>query len=189
MNRIPGMILVLLFMVQLAVPASMIAARELTLRKGELFRFRTAPVDPYDPFRGRYVALNLEASRAPKPDNVEFDHRQKVFVLLGVDENGFATIREIFTERPEQGAYLKARVAYVTKDQVQLQLPFDRYYADERLAPEIERAYRANSIQEKQKAFIAVRVRQGQGVLEELYIDDLPVREYLRRQANVHSEQ
>jgi len=183
MNKLLGLALALLFLLQMAVPAGMIAGRELTLRKGEPFRFRTAPVDPYDPFRGRFVALNLEAARAPRPNGVELKYRQKVFALLAVDEAGFAYCSGIVVERPTEGDYLSARIASFDKEQVRLQLPFDRYYAEEQLAPEIERAYRANSRRDEQDAFIAVRVRQGRGVLEELYIGDLPVREYLHQQA------
>ena len=183
MNKLLGLVLALLFLLQLAVPASMIVGRELTLRKGEPFRFRTAPVDPYDPFRGRFVALNLEAAWAPRPVGDELEYRQKVFALLAVDEAGFAYCSAIVAEQPVEGSYLSVRIASFNKEQVRLELPFDRYYAEEQLAPEIERAYRANSRRGEQDAFIAVRVRKGRGVLEELYIDDLPVGEYLRLQA------
>ncbi|MEZ4484557.1 MAG: GDYXXLXY domain-containing protein [Syntrophotaleaceae bacterium] len=183
MNRWYGLLLLALFLVQLAVPASMIAGREMTLRHGQAFRFRTAPVDPYDPFRGRFVALNLEAASAPLPKDGKLTYRQKVLVRLAVDEAGFAYCRDIVPEPPAEGAYLAARVQSWDKERVRLQLPFDRYYSEEELAPEIERAYRAHSRRGKQEAFIAVRVRDGRGVLEELYIDELPVGEYLRRQA------
>lgn len=183
MNKLLGVALGILFLLQLAVPAGMIASRELTLRKGETFRFRTAPVDPYDPFRGRFVALNLEAARAPRPADVELEYRQKVFALLAVDEAGFAYCSGIVVERPAEGYYLSARITSFDKDQVRLQLPFDRYYAEEDLAPEIERAYRANSRRDKMEAYISVRVRDGRGVLEKLYIADLPVAEFLRQQA------
>lgn len=183
MNRLFGLMLGLLFLLQLAVPAGMIAGREMTLRHGQQFRFRTAPVDPYDPFRGRYVALNLDASRAPHPEGMKLKRNQKVFALLSVDEAGFAFCSDIVAERPSRGDYLTARVTWWNEGKVNLQLPFDRYYADENLAPEIERAYRAHSRRGKQEAFITVRVRNGRGVLEELYIAELPVGEYLRQQA------
>ena len=48
---------ILLCLVQTAVPLSMIARREFTLRNGRVYKFKTAPVDPYDAFRGRFVAL------------------------------------------------------------------------------------------------------------------------------------
>ncbi len=183
MNRLFGLMLVLSFLVQLAVPASMILGRETTLRDGQQFRFRTAPVDPYDPFRGRFVALNLDAASAPLPKDMKLKYRQKVLVRLAVDEAGFAYCRDIVSEAPQEGAYLTARVQSWNKETVRLQLPFDRYYAEEDLAPEIERAYRANSRRDKHEAYITVRVRDGRGVLEELYIADLPVAEYLRQQA------
>ncbi len=46
-------------LLQIYTPVSMIIARESTLKEGVLFRFKTAPVDPYDAFRGRYVALRV----------------------------------------------------------------------------------------------------------------------------------
>ena len=49
--------------VQLWVPASMILKHERVLREGmrvnELFRLRTQPFDPADPFQGRYVWLQF----------------------------------------------------------------------------------------------------------------------------------
>jgi uncharacterized membrane-anchored protein len=188
MNRLFGLMLVLLFLVQLAVPASMILGREMTLRDGQQFRFRTAPVDPYDPFRGRFVALNLDAASVPLPKDMKLKYRQKVLVRLAVDEAGFAYCRDIVSKPTQEGTYLTARVQSWNKKTVRLQLPFDRYYAEEDLAPEIERAYRAHSRRSKQEAFITVRVRDGHGVLEELYIADLPVAEYLRQQAAANQQ-
>lgn len=183
MSRLLGLALAILFLLQLAVPASMIAGREMTLHHGKQYRFRTAPVDPYDPFRGRYVSLNLMANRVARPEGLKLESRQKVYALLAVDEKGFAYCRELVTGRPTAGDYLAVRVTWWNQEIVDLKLPFDRYYAEEELAPEIERAYRANSRRDKQEAYITVRVRNGNGVLEELYIKDLPVSEYLRRQA------
>ena len=183
MSRLLGLALAILFLLQLAVPASMIVGREMTLRHGKHFRFRTAPVDPYDPFRGRFVALNLAASRVAHPEGMKLTIRQKVYALLAIDEEGFAYFRDLVAQPPPTGDYLAARVSWWNQETVDLKLPFDRYYAEEDLAPEIERAYRAHSRRDNQEAYITVRVRNGNGVLEELYIEDLPVGEYLRRQA------
>jgi uncharacterized membrane-anchored protein len=53
------MLFAVLSFFQLGMPVWMIANREMTLRDGKQFRFRVAPVDPYDAFRGRFVALQL----------------------------------------------------------------------------------------------------------------------------------
>jgi uncharacterized membrane-anchored protein len=53
---------------QLGVPAAMVLREEATLRGGAELRFRAGPVDPVDPFRGRYVALSLEIERERLPE-------------------------------------------------------------------------------------------------------------------------
>ena len=65
------------------------------------------------------------------------------------------------------------------EDTVTLQLPFDRYYMKESRAPEAERSY--NRRAQGEKAWVTVRIREGHAVLEELYIDGLPIREYLEQ--------
>jgi len=40
-------------LVLLAYPAYMVYEQETVLAKGTLYKFRLAPVDPYDAFRGR----------------------------------------------------------------------------------------------------------------------------------------
>ena len=83
------------------------------------------------------------------------------------------------------------RVARVYSGEVRLELPFDRYYMEETLAPEAERAYWDTIRRQRRReddagppppqTFVTVRVKDGHAVLEELYIDDRPVREYLKR--------
>ena len=45
---------------QFAVLSAVIIRREWTLRYGEVCRFETAPVDPFDAFRGQYVQLDYK---------------------------------------------------------------------------------------------------------------------------------
>lgn len=52
----------LLCVAQWAVPLAMVQRAERTLSEGTAYRFRTAPVDPADPFRGRYVTLDFDAA-------------------------------------------------------------------------------------------------------------------------------
>ncbi|MFL6501202.1 MAG: GDYXXLXY domain-containing protein, partial [Candidatus Udaeobacter sp.] len=44
---------------QLTVPAAMVWQRNQTLEQGRVWKFRTAPVDPVDVIRGRYIALRF----------------------------------------------------------------------------------------------------------------------------------
>lgn len=166
---------------QIAVPVWMIANREMTLRHGKQFRFRTAPVDPYDAFRGRYVALQFEQNTAPVPVEEKLATNQKVFAEPAEDENGFARIAKISAKRPNDEAYVQCRVNSITDSLVYVRFPFDRYYMDEKLAPAAEAAYREHSRREVRDVYVTVRVKDGNAVLEELYIEGMPIREFLRK--------
>ena len=162
-------------LVQIAVPASMIWERERTLRHGHVWKFRTAPVDPVDAFRGRYVALEfeVEAQEITAPPNVESG--RTVFVTLAPDIDGFARIDQISSMPPAGHDFMEARLAGKT-----VSLPFDKYWVTERDAPAAEAAYAAQSTREKRNAFVTVRVFKGDAALEQLYLDGLPLGEYLR---------
>jgi hypothetical protein len=64
-----------------------------------------------------------------------------------------------------------------------ISLPFDKYWVTERDAPAAETAYRNLSRRDKQNAFASVRVFRGDAVLEQLYLDNQPLGDYLRRNA------
>jgi uncharacterized membrane-anchored protein len=72
-----------------------------------------------------------------------------------------------------------------------LTYPFDRYYLPEDMAPEAEKLYTKGNRSaggsaddgesaRENSSYVSVRVRNGVGVLEELYIGGKPVREALR---------
>lgn len=168
---------------QIAVPASMIFKRETTLREGRQYRFVTAPVDPYDPFRGRYVALGIKENTAPVPKGESFNYHEPVYAVLEENQEGFARISAVTRKRPQGNTYIRAKVTHPNTSKVTLGLPFDRYYAEENIAPAIERAYRRHSRREKHDAYITVRVKAGFAVLEELYIDDIPILDFVRQEA------
>ena len=182
-RRVVIVALALLALVQLAVPLRMIAKREDTLRTGELFRFRAAPIDPYDAFRGRYVALALAADTVVVDDAGDYTSGERIFVLLATDEQGFA--RPIGVERghPPKAAYVEARVAWraETAGALRISYPFDRYYMNEELAPAAEQAYRQHAGGEARETWVAVRIKQGFAVLEELYVGGRPIGELLAR--------
>jgi len=169
-----------LALVQLAVPVSMIAIREITLHSGRQFKFRTAPLDPYDAFRGRYVALTFDEEEVPIPEEVELRPNQKVCAHIEEDDKGFARIRKVSVGRPKGGDSIRARVRWVGGKGVRVSLPFDRYYMGEKVAPAAEEAYLAHTRRGSQDAYVTVRVRSGFAMLEQLYVGGKPIEEFLR---------
>jgi uncharacterized membrane-anchored protein len=164
--------------VQLAVPASLVWKREHTLREGSVWKFRTAPVDPVDAFRGRYVALQIEAETQEISPPPEAHYRQTVYVTLRQNADGFAEIDQVSAAKPASDDFLEAPLTGTTID-----LPFDKYWVTERDAPAAEDAYLALSRRDKQNAFITVRVLRGDAAIEQLYLDNQPLGDYLRANA------
>ena len=171
-----------LIALQIAVPVSMIVKRESTLKYGTLFRFKTAPVDPYDAFRGRYVAIRADINKVHKPEGMNYIHGQKVFAQLTVDEKGFAQVSRITMQKPRDSAYLTATTVYPAGNDVELNLPvIDRYYMEEKAATRAEQAYREHSRRDKRDAYVAVRVKDGFAVIEGLYVGDQRIEDVVRQ--------
>ncbi|MFP6581026.1 MAG: GDYXXLXY domain-containing protein [Candidatus Hydrogenedentota bacterium] len=169
---------------QLGVPAFMIVQREGTLQQGVAYKFRCAPVDPYDAFRGKYVALSLQTGGDLSWSGDPLRENQPIYVSLSVDTEGFAQVDSLSLTRPDFGDYVQAKVQWNTAGQtdVSLAFPFDRYYLEESKAPEAERVYRESLREAERSTYITVRIKSGFGVLEELYINDTPVHEFLQRE-------
>ena len=178
---ITAILFVLMVVAQLAVPTSMIAKRELTLRNGELYKIRCAPVDPYDAFRGKYVQLTVELDGETTWEGTPLLRDQEVYVAIEKDENGFAVASGISLTAPDSRDYIKATVSWNSAgmEDTPLSYPFDRYYLEENIALDAERAYRSATWDDEKPTYITVRIRSGFGVIEELYIADKPLRTYL----------
>ncbi len=174
---------------QLAVPISQIRKYEDILRTGTAYKFRTAPVDPYDAFRGRYVALNYADTVATLRHGDEFEYRAPAYVALQKDDAGFVQFGEMSNVPPVQGDYL--RVEYLstsggTVTKAHFRLPFDRFFMEEAKAPQAEAAYWKHGSRRNQAGsatYVIARVKGGRGVIEDLYIKDKPIRDFLAEEA------
>jgi uncharacterized membrane-anchored protein len=176
------LIFAVLAVVQLAAPLSLVAWREMILNAGTQVKFLTAPVDPVDALRGRYVALSMQERFADYPQaSAGGRDRRRLYVLLTRDAQGFAHVTGVSVSRPASGLYIRARVRpyyFPARRQVQIEWPFDRYYLNERLAPQAERLYRQQA--GRQNAYVTVRVLRGQAALEGLYVAGQPIERLLR---------
>lgn len=167
--------LLLLCAAQLAVPAWTVARHERVLAGGESFRFRCAPVDPVDPLRGRYVALRFEENAAPVEQPQAFRVGERVYVRVAAGEDGFARLTGADRARPRDVAFVRARVTGIEAGRIRVELPFNRYFVPEQLAPAIEQAYREHTrTGEPATAWAIVRVLDGTAAIEELLLGDAP---------------
>ncbi len=175
--------------VQLAVPVSQIWKYEDILRTGVPYKFRTAPVDPYDAFRGRYVALNYADTVVPLREGEKFEHGSSVYVALRKDEAGFARFVEMSHGPPAKGDYLRVKFLYTSggaEVKAHFRLPLDHYFMEETKAPLAEAAYRKHGNRRNQvkvTSYVVARIKGGRGVVEDLYIEDKPIHDFLLEEA------
>jgi len=183
MNRglIIGLFLCLSF-IQITTPLSMIIRRESVLKAGAQFKFKTTPVDPYDAFRGRYVALRLEENYVPAVKEIKLSRGRTVYALITIDSQDFARFTAVVTARPSDKPYIQTKVLYVTGDKVYLDLPIDRYYMEETSAPAAERIYQEHAQRGKQDAYVMVRIKDGFAVIESLYVGAQTIEDALRQE-------
>jgi hypothetical protein len=181
MNKLRLIIFLLVALAQICVPASMIWKRQRTLREGRLWKFRTAPVDPVDAMRGRYLALRFEAEEFPSPQALPY--RDTIYAKLKEGPDGFAVVDQV-SEAPLAGDDVVQAQSFGYYDgKAHLRFSFDRLWVTEANAPAAEKAYAEHSRREKIDAYATVRVIDGDAGIEELYIAGQPLREYLHAHA------
>lgn len=180
-KKITFAIFILVALGQLYVPAKMIMDREEILQKGKSFYFKATPVDPTDPFRGKYITLNFEASRVKTTDQHDWVNGEPVYLLLATDAEGFARVQDVASTQPTDTTdFLAAVVDYTTSDALVVELPFDRFYMEESKAPEAERTYNRTMLDTAKVTYALVKVKSGQAVLADVLIDGVPIREVVK---------
>ncbi|CAA6676482.1 MULTISPECIES: GDYXXLXY domain-containing protein [unclassified Lentimonas] len=185
----------LLILAQIAVPFRMIQQRETVLREGELFRFKTEPIDPADPFQGRYVWLGIEQDyvRLTEQEADAIDYKTHGYATVSIDDQGFAQFSHWSDDKPsDTEAYLNTRalgrsIRWEELDDdpdnerkriykgLRIDIPFTRFYMDEAKAPRAERIARDAS--RADTCWVAVRILNGQAVIEDVLIEGQSIRD------------
>ncbi len=163
---------------QVAVPLYMAWRWEDVLNTGQRFLWQTAPVDPYDAFKGRFIELRFKETSGPVSDPAGLPAGQAVYAIVAVNAAGNAYIKEVSGHKPATGTYLKVRAYTDNRNNAHVVLPFSRFYLPEDIAPAAETAYRD---QKGKNGVAAIRIKDGYGVVEQLYIGDKTLREFLRQ--------
>jgi len=181
-------IFLLVALVQIYVPASMILDREAVLAQGTEFKFRTAPIDPNDPFRGKYITLSFIDTTVPIVNESNWTAGESVYALLTTDEQGFAQIQSVTRDYPpEDQDFLTTKISAVSSNgirQLTLDYPFDRFYLEETKAPEAERVYRESLRNANQETYALVSIKDGEAVLKDVLIDGASIKDIAGQSKN-----
>lgn len=161
---------------QLYVPASMIWEREKVIAEGEVYFFETAPIDPSDPFRGKYVRLNFKDETIAIDSINDWVRHQEVYLLLEKDSAGFARYSQVSAEPPlNTTTFLRVEVNYISpgSGELHFNLPFDRFYMEESKAKPAEDAYRDNP----ELTYAMVSIKAGESVLLDVVAKGVSLRD------------
>jgi uncharacterized membrane-anchored protein len=166
---------------QLYVPAHMIFGRELVISRGTTYKFRLAPIDPSDPFRGKYINLYFKDNTCAIPPNFTVDFGQEVYATVAPDSAGYARIVSVSKEKPENtNDYFVAKVGYGDAEMLNLDFPFTRYYMEESKSYDAELAYRESSIDTTQVTYGLVSISKGDAVLTDVMINDESIKDIVK---------
>lgn len=176
---------ILVALVQIYFPARFIIDRSIILSSGKEFKFKTAPIDPSDPFRGKYINLNFNENTFEIQNKENWTRGETVFVLLVNDNNGFAKIKSVSKVKPlDSQDFLKAKVGYVIYDGLKLSIeyPFDRFYMEESKASDAELTYRRAVPDSNQVTYALVNIKNGESVLKDVMINGISIREIVKQE-------
>lgn len=183
-KKIGFFVFILVVLVQLYVPAKMILDREDILSNGTEFKFKTQPIDPNDPFRGKFIRLRYEVDKIEVEDKNDWKGGEEVYVILKTDTEGFARIQSVSKQYPTNTQdFFKTKVSYITRDssnKLMVTYPFNRFYMEESKAYDAELAYRKSRRDTSQVAYALVNIKEGEAVLKDVLINGVSIREIVK---------
>lgn len=172
--------------IQIYVPAKMIFDSEDVIATGKEFKFKTEPIDPNDPFRGKYITLRFEENHIEQLTDTNWVANQDIYVKLIRDKDGYAKIKEICkTEPSDTDDFVKSKVNYYSQYNekvVYIDYPFERYYMEETKAPDAEIVYRESARDTLQNTYALVSVKKGQAVLKDVFINETSIKTIVAQQ-------
>ena len=166
---------------QIYVPTQMIWQNEHIIHDGTEYHFRTAPVDPTDPFRGKYITLNYLDDQLEIKKELELHYDDEVYVTFSVNEDGFAIPESASKEKPlNNSAYLKTSFDYISisdleHQKVAFSYDFNRFYMEESKAYAAEKFYQNANRDTAQEAYAVVYLYDGDAVVNDVMIDGVSI--------------
>ena len=163
---------------QLYIPAQMIIDQEEVLEIGTAYKFKTQPIDPADPFRGKYISLNYEINSFATRDSL-WKRNDNVYVYLKKDSLGFAKIEKLSRHKLNGDLdFVIAKVSYYDSysNVLRFNFNFNRFYMNEDKAYDAEIAHReAQRDKASNYTYAMVYINKGEVVLDNVYINDIPI--------------
>ena len=171
--------------IQLFIPAQMILNRESILKTGKLYKLKTQPVDPSDPFKGKYINLNYDIDSFKTNDSL-WRRNEPIYVYIEEDSLGYAkvdTVSRILLPKNERD-FINAKVNWYSGYNNTLNITFDfnRFYMEETKAYDAEVAVRNVRQDSLNDTHALVYVKAGETVLNDVIINNISIKDYVEKE-------
>lgn len=199
---------------QWLLPLIGIWQHERIIARGTAVRIECIAPDPYDPLRGRYLAVEPAGAgaavppgtseqadvpsdgtrgnlrEAPAPPGMPEQGAVPVWATLVAGADGLSRIESLSLE-PVSGPTVIRLVAARRSlpfdgpsagETVFIQWPFDRFYLNERLAPDADKMV-AEQFRAGGRPVAEIRLLDGRAVLTDVLLDGVSIREIVKRRA------
>jgi uncharacterized membrane-anchored protein len=159
------------------VPAFIIFGSEDVLKNGHLHKLQLRGYDPFDPFRGKYLRLSYD-------DMISCDESLKegdmAYVTLEKDSLGFSFFSYASSTKPDHDDYIEAELLYVGGGMASIKIDnLTKYFINEDKAYEAELVLTEFRQERPSEIYVAVRVLDGEARLEDIFVEETPLLEYL----------
>jgi uncharacterized membrane-anchored protein len=169
--------------IQILLLTGMLFQLENTRNQGDLFRLELNAYDPYDMFRGNYLALSFKEDRIKTPLG-PLQWNEKFYVKLINDKNtGFARPVEVARTFPGGDNWVKVNNSggsVMEEDDTMLLFSFmqERYFMSEVKIKKAEQALRSATADSNRKCWAEMRVKNGITILTDVKIDGKSLRNW-----------
>lgn len=152
---------------------------------GKIFRLELQNFNRYN-LSGSYANLDFVIP-GPIPTDKTFYNYQRAYATLQIDSLGFARVQSIHTQKPENADFIQVRINYVDEKGVYISLPesIQYYYLKQPLSSEQAEKIRSQRPErELFEAYATVRIWEGDAMIEHLFIEGLPVEQFIQQHHN-----
>lgn len=173
----------LMVIAQIVASAQIVYKHEATIHSGNVYKFITAPIDPSDPFRGKYIVLDFEMD-IYNTESSGWESYDNAYLYLSKDEKDFAVIDTLSRTKLDTNLndYVEVEIRGQHSNQVYFDLPFDTYYMEETKAYDAELLYRENNRRgEAQKVYATVYIQEGTHVLTDVVVNGISIKDAVKK--------
>ncbi|MFK7747799.1 MAG: GDYXXLXY domain-containing protein [Kordia sp.] len=173
----------LMVLAQIVASAQIVYKYESIISPENAYKFKTAPIDPNDPFRGKFITLRFEINEFNTNDE-NWEYGDKAYAYFSSDENGFAILETLSKTKLTNSelAYVEVKTTSHYNGVIHFSLPFNRYYMEETKANDAETLYRKrNRRGERKNAYALVYLKNGTHTLTDVIIDGVSIKDAVEK--------